>query len=288
MTETDKALVSKNAWQSLRQFTDARVGLGRAGVSLPTAELLAFQLAHARARDAVHFPLAVAELVEALGQGRQTSALGPPLTVGSRAENRLMYLQRPDLGRRLAAADRDRLAVANDDGHGDDGHSDGGHSDDGAADLALILVDGLSASAVQQHAAGFVEQFLGDMQADHQHRPWRLAPITIVTQGRVAIGDEIGALLGARMVAVIIGERPGLSSPDSLGIYLTHGPRVGVADAMRNCISNVRPRGLALAEASRRLWYLLREADRLGLSGVDLKDRSEGVQVEDQPSGRLK
>lgn len=260
-----KPLVTENVWRVLRQFTDARIGLGRAGVSLPTHELLKFQLAHAQARDAVHFPLDVERLVKDLSGSAMELADKSPLLLKSQAEDRWTYLQRPDLGRRLSEESRERLAGYR------SGDSDG-------ADVAIVIVDGLSSSAIQNNAVPMATQFLRELAGEPGD--WRMAPLTIVEQGRVAIGDEIGERLGARVVVVLIGERPGLSSPDSLGIYLTWGPESGLSDARRNCISNVRPDGLSFEHASQRLLYLLREARRLGISGVSLKDRTEEVVIE--------
>ena len=265
MTDRSKELVTPNAWRTLRRYTDARIGLGRAGVSLPTSELLAFQLAHARARDAVHFPLSVDQLRERLSGLGGAAMPAEPLCLRSQAEDRYTYLQSPDLGRRLSQSAQDALLAAL-------------TPEQPAPDLAIVVVDGLSSSAVQANAVPFLECFLGDLE--QEPLSWRLAPLTIVEQGRVAIGDEIGALLRARMVVVLIGERPGLSAPDSLGIYLTFGPKPGLSDACRNCISNVRPAGLRFEDASQRLLYLIREADRLKLSGVGLKDRTEEVVIE--------
>ncbi|EON90831.1 ethanolamine ammonia-lyase small subunit [Marinobacter lipolyticus SM19] len=259
-----KSLVTGNVWRVLRQFTDARIGLGRAGVSLPTHELLQFQLAHAQARDAVHFPLDVKRLMEDLDE----SALAlpkVPLLLKSQAEDRLTYLQRPDLGRRLSTESLESLSRYR-------------ASDTGKSDVAIVIVDGLSSSAIQNNALPMVTQLVRDLE--DEAGDWRLAPLTIVEQGRVAIGDEIGESLGASVVIVLIGERPGLSSPDSLGIYLTWGPESGLSDARRNCISNVRPAGLSFEHASQRLLYLMREARRLRISGVDLKDRTEEVVIE--------
>ncbi|MBB3143540.1 ethanolamine ammonia-lyase subunit EutC [Halomonas organivorans] len=252
--------VTDNPWHRLREFTDARIGLGRAGTSLPTRRSLEFQLAHARAQDAVHLPLDVEALRCAL-DGLET---GQPIhRLHSRAADRETYLQRPDWGRRLDAASRERLA--------DDAPRP-------PVDLAIAVVDGLSSLAVQQNAPPFLEGLMRRLAEDDQD--WSLAPLTVVEQGRVAIGDEIGECLNARAVLVLIGERPGLSSPDSLGLYLTWGPRVGLNDAARNCISNVRPAGFVFEEASRRQMYLLREARARGLSGVQLKDRTQDDVIE--------
>lgn len=265
MSDHNRPIVTGNVWSALRRYTDARIGLGRAGISLPTSELLKFQLAHAQARDAVHLPLDVNRLTAELSQLSVGDKPLVPEVLHSQAEDRFTYLQRPDLGRRLAEDSRNRLQALS-------------PADGSVADLAIVIVDGLSSSAVQSNVMPFLEQFLADLGAEP--RAWQLAPVTVVQQGRVAIGDEIGDLLKARMVILLVGERPGLSSPDSLGIYLTFGPESGLTDARRNCISNVRPAGLAFAHASQRLLYLIREADRLKLSGVGLKDRTEEVVID--------
>jgi len=258
-----KPAVTANPWRRLSAWTDARIGLGRAGISLPTHEMLAFQLAHAQARDAVHLPLDTSALMKDLTElsGRRKALLPhEPVHLQSQASDRITYLQRPDLGRRLSQKSCEALDRL-------------GHTGDSPVDLALVVADGLSSFGVQENAVGFLEALLENLEADDQ--PWELAPLTLVSQGRVAIGDDIGHRLNARCVVVLIGERPGLSSPDSLGLYLTWQPRSGLTDASRNCISNVRPAGLPVEEASRRLMYLLREARRQQVSGVPLKDRSE-------------
>lgn len=248
-----KTPVIENPWHALRRLTDARIALGRAGVSQPTAPQLAFQLAHAKARDAVHLALQAEALAQALcGQDGQAAAL-----LHSAAADRGAYLQRPDLGRRLDDASRSKLeALAR---------------PVQPWDVAFVIADGLSALAVEQHALPFLQALAPRLAAER----WSVAPNTVVEQGRVAVGDEIGELLGARAVVVLIGERPGLSSPDSMGLYLTWQPRIGLADAARNCISNVRPAGLQYAEAAYKLHYLLSEARRRRLSGVALKDETE-------------
>jgi ethanolamine ammonia-lyase small subunit len=229
----------------LRDYTPARVELGRAGVSVPTRALLEFQLAHAKARDAVHLPLALNSLLVELKQKGIESII-----LSSAAGNRDEYLKRPDLGRRLSESSRERLAALRAD-----------------YDAAFVIADGLSALAVHRHAVPLLELLLRSLD-------WRIAPVAIVEQGRVAIGDEIGEALGARMVVVLIGERPGLSSPDSLGAYLTWHPRPGRTDAERNCISNVRAEGLSYAAAAQKLLFLMNESRRLKLSGVRLKEDS--------------
>jgi ethanolamine ammonia-lyase small subunit len=241
--EPDKA-----PWVALRALTAARIGLERSGASLATGPLLDFRLAHARARDAVHAPLDAARLAE------DAAALGLPiLTIDSAAADRREYLMRPDLGRRPGAEAAAALAARF-----------------GKHDLVIALVDGLSARAVQDHAVPVLTAALPVLHAEG----WRIAPLTIVRQGRVAIGDAIAAGLGAGAVVVLIGERPGLSAPDSLGAYLTWRPRPDSTDADRNCVSNIRPDGIGSADAAFKLVFLLREMRARGVSGVGLKDDS--------------
>lgn len=267
MTER-KPVVTENPWRRLSAWTDARIGLGRAGVSLPTQAMLAFQLAHAQARDAVHLPLDTAALMTELAElSQRRKALLPhkPVHLHSQVDDRITYLQRPDLGRKLSQPSCDALDRL-------------GHTGDSPVDLALVIADGLSSFGVQQNAVGLLDALLTDLEADDQ--TWELAPLVVVSQGRVAIGDDVGHRLNARCVVVLIGERPGLSSPDSLGLYLTWAPEPGLTDASRNCISNIRPAGLSPGEASRRLLYLLRAARRKKVSGVPLKDRSEAAVID--------
>ncbi len=261
--------VVENPWHALRSLTAARIALGRTGVSLPTAPQLEFQLAHARARDAVHLPLDTVHLLQALGEVLPGHPDALPLA--SAAPDRSTYLQRPDLGRRLDAVSHGALASLYQPAHG--------------YDLALVVVDGLSSLAITQNAAPFIHALLQRLGQD-AHDNWTLAPTTIVTQGRVAIGDEVGQLLGARTVVVLVGERPGLSAPDSMGLYLTWAPQVGLTDAARNCISNVRPEGLSYSEAAYKLHMLLRESRKRQLSGVDVKDETEAVLVPGAGEGR--
>lgn len=238
-----------DAWSALRVHTAARIALGRCGSGLPTRELLRFGVAHAQARDAVHAPFDADALAQRLGsQGIES------LQVASAAVDRASYLRRPDLGRRLDEASADRLA--------------------GAAvsrgRLAIVLADGLSATAVHAHAIDLLIELQPLLDAAGLAR----APLVIARQARVALGDDIGERLGAQAVLMLIGERPGLSSPDSLGAYLTWAPRRGLADAARNCVSNIRPAGLPLAQAARTLAWLLQAARRLGQTGIALKDDS--------------
>ncbi|CAN5172354.1 ethanolamine ammonia-lyase subunit EutC [soil metagenome] len=256
--DTKVSPVTANPWETLRQFTDARIALGRAGVSLPTAAHLAFQLAHAQARDAVLVALDVPSLIQSLNavSGSQSC-----LSLHSAAADRTVYLQRPDQGRRLDDASRKILEELK---------PAGKQPSLRPYDLAFVVVDGLSALAIEQNAAPFLSVLQRRIAAEN----WSVAPLSIVSQGRVAIGDEVGELLGARAVVVLIGERPGLSSPDSMGLYLTWMPRVGLLDDSRNCISNVRPAGLRYEEAARKLHYLLSQAHQRQLSGVGLKDET--------------
>lgn len=258
-------IVTDNAWRRLSACTDARIGLGRAGISLPTREMLAFQLAHAQARDAVHLHLDTDRLMAELAALESPVLKHGPVYLESQATDRMTYLQRPDLGRRLSQRSCDRLDEL-------------GHTGDAPVDLALVVADGLSSYGVQKNTLPFLNALMNELGADANH--WELAPIVVVSQGRVAIGDDIGHRLNARCVVVLIGERPGLSSPDSLGLYLTWGPRPGLTDASRNCISNIRPAGLKASAASQRLVYLLRESRRQQVSGVPLKDRSEDSVIE--------
>jgi len=240
-------------WAALRRWTAARIGLARSGASLATAPLLDFRLAHAQARDAVHARLDEDRLMAALG------GFGlPVLAVASAAPDRRAYLMRPDLGRRLAPVSEAALAPHR-----------------GAHDLAIVVADGLSARAVQSHAAPLLAEALPGLRADG----WRIAPLVVVRQGRVAVGDAVAAALGARAVAVLIGERPGLSAPDSMGVYLTWRPGPRTRDAERNCLSNIRPAGVGYEAAAFKLVHLLRAIRRRGISGVGLKDESDGLLI---------
>jgi ethanolamine ammonia-lyase small subunit len=232
----------------LRALTPARVALGRTGVSLPTRDLLDFQLAHAQARDAVHARLDAAALAAEIDCSIRREVLRLHSAASSRAE----YLQRPDRGRRLNEGGRTLLAEQPAD----------------KVDLAIVLADGLSALAVERHASPLLKELLPLLES------WSLAPITIVEQGRVAIADEIASALHAQISVILIGERPGLSSPDSLGAYITWDPRPGRTDAERNCISNIRAEGLACAQAAVQLGYYLNEARRRRLTGVALKEET--------------
>ena len=261
--------VVTNPWGMLRQFTSGRIALGRTGISLPTTPQLEFQLAHARARDAVHHELKV-DIVQQAVMGLQL--VEQCVVVESSAGNRATYLQRPDLGRRLSSGSRLQLQLL------------ASQSKQASTyDLAFVIVDGLSALAVETNAVPLLQAVTDRLGSEGLS----LAPVTIVRQGRVAVGDEVGELLGAKLVVVMIGERPGLSSPDSMGLYMTWGPRVGLTDESRNCISNVRPAGLSYEEASYKLYYLISEALRRELTGVQLKDDTPASQLDGRLSNFL-
>lgn len=242
------------AWADLAGLTSARIALGRSGVSLPTRELLSFGLAHARARDAVHAALDGPRLRDELeGEGWAV------LEVASLARDRAAYLARPDWGRTLDDVSRARLTT----------HRAAASPREALADVALVLSDGLSAAAIHAHALPLLCALRPLLAGLH------LAPLVIATQARVALADEVGECLGARLVASLIGERPGLSSPDSLGIYLTAAPRRGRTDAERNCISNIHAAGLRYDEAARQITQLISAAIREGCTGVALSGRTE-------------
>lgn len=256
-----QAAARSDPWGFLRAFTNARIALGRAGGSVPTVPLLAFQHAHARARDAV-----LCELDDRALHAQLVTHGWEALGLRSAALDRSVFIRRPDLGRILCDASIQALR----------------QHPSAAPDVVIVLADGLSAQAVQRHAV----PVLAALRAHLDDAGWKVAPVCVVRQGRVAIGDEIGALLSAAQAVVLIGERPGLSSPDSLGIYLTHQPLPGRHNAERNCISNVRPEGLDPATAADKLWYLMREARRLGLSGVRLKeDAPAALEAPSAPAG---
>jgi ethanolamine ammonia-lyase small subunit len=242
--------LQRDSWTRLRAFTSARIALGRAGSSLPTRAHLEFQLAHARARDAVRMPLDVDALEARLEEtGVKT------IRLDTLAADRGDYLQNPDRGRQLTPRSEALLR-----------ESLGGS----AVDIALVVADGLSSIAIQRHAVPFLKAFM-PLSAG---RGYTGSPVALVRQGRVAVADAVAETMGCRMAAILIGERPGLSSPDSMGVYFTFNPHAGCTDAMRNCISNIHGQGLSCEQAAGRLIYLVTEADRLGLSGIGLKDES--------------
>ncbi|MDX2070467.1 MAG: ethanolamine ammonia-lyase subunit EutC [Haliscomenobacter sp.] len=242
--------VEPDPWQSLKTYTDARIALGHTGGAIPLKEVLQFKLAFAHAKDAVYSELDYPKLEQKLEQFAV-----PYLKLHSRASSRSVYLQRPDWGRSLNEASVARLKEMPKIDH----------------DIAIVLADGLSATAINQHAIPLLQRLLPLLQKAN----YQLAPISIVEQARVAIGDEIGHLLRAQLVIVLIGERPGLSSPYSMGAYLTYAPIQGLTDERRNCISNIRPEGLTYELACEKLFYLIQTSLRLQLSGIALKDNTD-------------
>lgn len=252
------AAVIEDSWRRLAGITPARIALGRAGTGLPTREVLRFALAHAQARDAVHLPFDSARMAA------EVAALGfETLEVTSAAPARDAYLRRPDLGRRLSDESRALLAARA----------------GGPVDLALVVADGLSSTAIHAQAVPFLSAF----KARIAEAGWSVGPVCIASQARVALGDEVGERLKASACVVMIGERPGLSSPDSLGLYLTFAPRAGRSDAERNCISNVRGEGLSHEHAAFKLAWLLKEALARQITGVTLKDESDLLLVGGRP-----
>ncbi|MBS0235644.1 MAG: ethanolamine ammonia-lyase subunit EutC [Proteobacteria bacterium] len=245
--------MAADPWANLKQFTDARIGLGRSGSAMPTHEVLNFALSHAMARDAVTTPIDWTRIENGLADlGLST------MRVASAASDRSEYLRRPNLGRKLSDHSREALMRA-------------AEMEAQRPDLVVLVGDGLSSTAVTANIVPYLTAFLPYAAKSG----WKLSPVLLAADARVALGDEAGEILGGKAVLVLIGERPGLSSPDSLGVYLTFAPRVGLKDADRNCISNVRQRGLSYEEGAFKTAWLLREAFKRGLTGVNLKDESQ-------------
>lgn len=253
---TDQS-ITQNDWQDWRELTQARIAIGRVGAALPTHEVLSFGLAHAQACDAIHTPLDVDLLSAQLKKNNWQVE-----HIHSKASNREIYLRRPDLGRQLATACKDAFlqdqALKN--------------SLSAAYDLVFMVGDGLSSLAVQTQVVPLLEAL------KHLLNPnLAIAPVFIAQQARVALGDAVGELVNAKMVIVLIGERPGLSAADSLGVYMTYAPKIGKKDAERNCISNIRPGGLSSQAAAFKLNWLIEQAFERQLTGVDLKDESDSL-----------
>lgn len=240
--------MQSDAWQFLQTYTPARIARGRAGHSITTSELLKFQADHAQARDAVYSELAIQKITQNFIEAFDLQVL----VLKSEIKNRSQYLQRPDLGRTLNEESRAELMNIN----------------YAESDICFVIADGLSAQAINQHALPFLENLLPRLQKNN----WKIAPICIVEQGRVAIADEIGFLLKSEIVVILIGERPGLTSPDSMGAYITFRPSVGMTDESRNCVSNIRPEGMNFQMAADKILYILTEIKSKKLSGVSLKD----------------
>ncbi|MCX6215167.1 ethanolamine ammonia-lyase subunit EutC [Spirosoma sp.] len=249
MDETKKTGMEADDWEPLKAYTNARIALGKTGISIPLKESLQFRLAHAHAKDAVYSQLNVPELEATL------SKIGLPVyCLKSKAENRDMYLQRPDFGRLLSADSVQRLQKLN----------------SPSADVCLIIADGLSATAIMKNAGPVVQLLVEKVRQEG----YSLAPLLVVEQGRVAITDAVGEWLRPRLAIIFIGERPGLSSFDSMGAYITYAPQPGLTDERRNCISNIREQGLPPELAVNKLMYLIQAAFRMQLTGVTLKDNN--------------
>lgn len=240
-------IVTQDPWLKLRQYTDARIALGRVGVSLPLKEHLKFKLAHAKARDAVHQPVLTEDVVSSI-KARSKNVL----LLRSMASDRMEYLTRPDKGRVLNKASKELL-----------------HRGEYGFDICIVICDGLSAPAVNETAATVVNGLMDIID----QTTIKAAPVCMVTNGRVAIGDEIGFLLKAKLIVTLIGERPGLSSPNSLGAYITYNPKPGTTDEARNCISNIRHGGMSASQAVKKISYLVEEGFRVGETGIKLKDK---------------
>jgi ethanolamine ammonia-lyase small subunit len=242
-----------DAWQFLQNYTPARIARGRTGHSIPTSELLKFQADHAQARDAVYSELDITNLSNLITQSLNIEVIN----LKSEVKNRPQYLQRPDLGRTLSEESREELMSIN----------------SSESDICFVIADGLSAEAINQNALTILQNLIPKLIEIN----WKISPICIVEQGRVAIADEIGLLLKSEIVVILIGERPGLSSPNSMGAYITFRPNVEMTDESRNCVSNIRPEGLDLQVATDKILYLLTEMKLKKLSGVSLKDEFEEV-----------
>jgi ethanolamine ammonia-lyase small subunit len=235
-----------DSWEELKNYTDARIALGRSGIAMPTHELLKFSAAHAQAKDAVYATINP-DLYDKI---TQTTNL-PVIQLHSRAVDRAMYLRRPDLGKRLDDKSLELLSEI-----------------DKETDICLIIADGLSAAAINTNVIDFLKVFLSICLKN----TWKVPAIYTVGQGRVAVSDQVGLLTRAKVSLILIGERPGLSAPDSMGVYMTYKPQVGNTAERRNCISNIRPKGLDFGFAAYKLAYLIEESMRKKISGVDLKD----------------
>lgn len=270
VTPIKKTLVHEDPWAKLKQFTNARIGIGRVGTSIPTEELLRFQLSHARAIDAVHVPLDVVALCKQFAEAPVLQPLLPAVHLHSEAKDRMEYLQRPDLGRKLDEASIYKVQQVRDDTKPQ-------------YDVAFVIADGLSSYAISNHAKPFLELMVKTLNDDPK-KDWNIAPIFVVEQARVAVGDDVCETLNAKEVVLMVGERPGLSSPDSMGLYITWKAVRGNEESLRNCISNIRPEGLKYPMAVHKCFYLLSESHRIELTGVGLKDRSDDVQLENNAS----
>lgn len=257
MSENSVVTIAIDSWEHLKKYTHARIALGRCGTALPTSAMLDFQFCHAKARDAVHAQLDF----ENTRKGVERITGERAFVLRSKARDRVEYLRRPDLGRMLAEESARTLRA------------------EVAAreyDIALVIADGLSATAIQQNALPFFELLIPLLKESG----YILTPVSLVKEGRVAVADEIGAILGAQLVVICIGERPGLKSSNSMGIYMTYHPEPGTTDERRNCISNIRPEGMSCRAGVSKLLYLIQESLRRKISGVHLKDQQTDLALE--------
>jgi len=255
----------QDEWEKLKQFTDARIALGRAGCSIPTSALLEFQLSHAQAKDAVYKEMDVSCLSEQLQQRQLQS-----LHIQSNASNKEIYLKRPDLGRQLSNQSRDSLIKEY-------------AKEPQQYDVCIVVGDGLSAQAIEANAIPLIASLSEYIQQEN----WTLAPIVLATGSRVALGDEVAEIFKTPMLVMLIGERPGLSSPDSMGIYYTWNAHTGCLDSKRNCISNIRPAGLSIPVATQRLMALMKKSKQIGMSGVNLKDEHQLLNIGQNDTQKL-
>lgn len=256
--QNDKQIIVADAWTSLKEFTAARIALGRTGVSVPVKEVLQFKMAHAHARDAVFSLLDIDKLIHDLEKFNL-----PVYLLKSKASNKHIYLKRPDLGRKLNEDSVKQLAELKDTNY----------------DVCITIADGLSATAVNLYSIQILSLIIPMLAVLNL----RIAPLCLVEQGRVAIADETASLHNAKISLILIGERPGLSSTDSLSAYITYQPKPGLTDELRNCVSNIRPYGLNYKNAADKIVYLIKETMRLKLSGVALKeDVNTGAYIADR------
>ena len=241
-----------DSWESLKIFTRARIALGRTGVATPLKEVLDFKMCHAHARDAIYSVLELNELEERLQQFHSSVII-----VASQAGDRSVYLQRPDYGRNLDKSSTNNLK----------------NESSYSVDVSITIADGLSATAINNHAVPVLKKLIPLLKQS----VLTMAPLVIAQQARVAIADEIGSLLNAKLSLILIGERPGLSSPDSMGAYITYNPSPGTTDESRNCVSNIRPEGLKYDLAAEKIAKLIKASLQLKLSGIMLKDEGKNL-----------
>jgi len=265
MSKKEERNIVIDPWGFLKEFTNGRIALGRTGSSVPTREFLDFKLCHSKARDAVKLPLDFEDLKRRLDQESNEYSI----ILKSRAADRKEYLKRPDLGRLLSEESEDMArGLAQKDGY----------------DIVFVVADGLSANAIDTNLVPFMNRLLPDIR----EKGYRVPPLFLVEQGRVAVADDVAEFVGAKMAVIFVGERPGLKSPDSMGIYMTYNARRGSLESSRNCISNIRPEGMSYAAGVSKLKYLIDKSMRLQLSGVNLKDDQETEEIAGEMAKQVK